>query len=66
MLDFYGIFGETFEKLAETVRDLMYDWQIIEVKIKKKIKYKPILNISPNKTYIRDKRNVNYYCRDNC
>ena len=32
----------------------------------KKRKYKPILNIYPNKTYIRDKRNVNYYCRDNC
>lgn len=70
MLNCYGafgeIFGENFEKLAEIIRGLMYDFQAIEVKIKKRIKYKPILKISPNKIYIRDKRNANHYCRNNC
>ena len=34
-------------------------------KLKTKIKYKPVLKIYPNKTYIKDKRISNYYCRNN-
>jgi len=34
-------------------------------KLKDKIKHKPVLKIYPNKTYIKDKRIVNYYCRNN-
>jgi len=77
--DFIIAFNITYEQLNLLSKELskifseMIDWidkinkdmSAYYYKMGKKVKYKPVVKIYPNKTYIEDKRISNYYCRDN-
>ena len=45
----------------EWIPKLLKYYELMKIK-----KHKSVLNIAPNKTYIRDKKLIEYYCRDNC
>ena len=62
--DLAGAFKEIFnciENLVLNVFDVLR-----EVKYEEKVKFKPILEIRPNKINYPNKRLLNYYCRNNC
>ena len=50
-----------FKELVDYINKIMESIKNIKIN-----KFKPVLKIYPNKTYFRDKRMINYYCRDNC
>ena len=76
--DFIIAFNITYEQLNLLSKELskifseMIDWidkinkdiAVYYYKMGKKVRYKPVAKIYPNKTYYEDKRIANYYCRN--
>jgi len=52
------IFSEMIDRINKDIAAYYY-------KMEKKVKYKRVIKIYPDKTYIEDKRIANYYCRNN-
>lgn len=58
------LFSGIFEDLMTPIRDLFELFK--DIKPIEKIKYKPVREIKPTKTFLLNKRFNMYYCRNNC
>lgn len=57
-------FMDALSRISSCISDFV---EIIgNMQIKEKAKFKPVLKIHPNKSIIKNKRLINYYCRNNC
>lgn len=52
--------------MQEAFKGFQRIFNFIKVDNKEKQKYKPVLQIKPNKSVLTDKRLKNHYCRSNC
>lgn len=59
---------EAFKKLWDKIKPYITKfWERVqEIEYEKRIKFKPVLEIKPTKTYYQNKNITNYYCRNNC
>lgn len=70
-----NVFESIFKDLNEAIKTVFGNLKdmlsnvfvfLKEIDYKEKVKFKPVLEIKPTKTYYRNKRISNYYCRNNC
>lgn len=66
----FGLIAEAFKEAWDEAKpgllELYEMLQEVEYKQKKKVKFKPILEIRPTKINYPNRRLRNYYCRNNC
>lgn len=63
-----GIIVDAFKELLDSLKPgLLKAYEMLqEVEYEEKVRFKPILEIKPNKINYPNKRLRNYYCRNNC